>query len=79
MHDTSSVRVRRGVWVGRRIKKYPQRLYLSLVLARNIAMTTQAPAASRAPMKEADDALYVVKKTTKRNYRVWKPDGGSAR
>ena len=30
-------------------------------------------------MKEADDALYVVKKTTKRNYRVWKPDGGSAR
>ena len=30
-------------------------------------------------MKQADDALYVVKKTTKRNYRVWKPDSGSSR
>ena len=30
-------------------------------------------------MKHADDALYVVKKTTKRNYRVWKPDSESAR
>ena len=59
MHDTPSVRVRRGVWAGRRIKKYPQRLYLSLVLARNIAMTTQAPAASSAPMKEADDCPVV--------------------
>lgn len=29
-------------------------------------------------MKQADDALYVVKKTTKRNYRVWKPDSGSS-
>ncbi len=30
-------------------------------------------------MKQADDALYVVKKTTKRNYRVWKPDSESSR
>ena len=30
-------------------------------------------------MKQADDALYVVKKTTKRNYRVWKPDADNAR
>ena len=30
-------------------------------------------------MKHADDALYVVKKTTKRNYRVWKPDAESSR
>ena len=30
-------------------------------------------------MKQADYALYVVKKTTKRNYRVWKPDSESAR
>lgn len=30
-------------------------------------------------MKHADDALYVVKKTTKRNYRVWKPDSEGSR
>ena len=30
-------------------------------------------------MKEADDALYVVKKTTKRNYRVWRPDSDNSR
>ena len=30
-------------------------------------------------MKQADDALYVVKKTTKRNYRVWKPDADNSR
>ena len=30
-------------------------------------------------MKQADDALYVVKKTTKRNYKVWTPDMGQSR
>ena len=30
-------------------------------------------------LKQADDALYVVKKTTKRNYRVWKPNSESSR
>ena len=30
-------------------------------------------------MKHADDALYVVKKTTKRNYKVWTPDISSSR
>ncbi len=36
-------------------------------------------AAINEAMKQADDALYVVKKTTKRNYRVWKPDSESSR
>lgn len=30
-------------------------------------------------MKHADDALYVVKKTTKHNYNVWSPDSSSSR
>ncbi len=30
-------------------------------------------------MKHADDALYVVKKTTKHNYKVWSPDSTSLR
>ena len=30
-------------------------------------------------MKQADDALYVVKKTTKRDYKVWTPDMGESR
>lgn len=30
-------------------------------------------------MKHADDALYVVKKTTKRNYKVWTPDISGSR
>lgn len=30
-------------------------------------------------MKHADDALYVVKKTTKRNYKVWTPDLSTSR
>ncbi len=30
-------------------------------------------------MKHADDALYVIKKTTKRNYKVWTPDISSSR
>ncbi|MBQ1553874.1 MAG: diguanylate cyclase, partial [Clostridia bacterium] len=30
-------------------------------------------------MKRADDALYSVKKTTKRNYRVWTPELSESR
>ena len=38
-----------------------------------------SPEAIEEAMKQADDALYVVKKTTKRNYRVWKPDSQDSR
>ena len=35
--------------------------------------------AINAAMKRADDALYYVKKTTKRNYKVWTPELSESR